>query len=100
MWVLATGVDCSTMGSSPWAATPGSAPEVLHPDLKPQHGKDVKLLERVQRRVVKMIRELGHLSYKDRMRKMGLFMEGRILWAAASVRPHPSAPLWVPPWDA
>ena len=38
----------------------------------PQHKKDVELLEWVQRRPVKMIRELGHLSKEERLRELGL----------------------------
>ncbi|PKU30963.1 hypothetical protein llap_18733 [Limosa lapponica baueri] len=39
----------------------------------PQHRKHMDLLERVQRRAMKMIRGLEHLSYEDRLRESGLF---------------------------
>ena len=38
-----------------------------------QHRKDAQLLEQVQRRATKMLRELKHLSYKDRLRELGFF---------------------------
>jgi len=31
------------------------------------------LLKRVQRRATKIIREMGHLCYEDRLRELGLF---------------------------
>ena len=46
----------------------------------PQHKKDMDLSERAQRRATKMIRGLEHLSYKDRLRELGLFSLDKEQW--------------------
>ena len=46
-----------------------------------QRKKNVELLVWVQRRSMKMIKVLEHLSYEDRLRKLGLFsLEKRNFW--------------------
>jgi len=39
----------------------------------PHYKKDMELLERVQRRAVRLVTGLGNKSYKERLRKLGLF---------------------------
>lgn len=43
----------------------------------PQHRKDVKLLERAQRRAVKRITGLTHLSCEDRLKELGSVSLGK-----------------------
>ena len=61
-------------GDYPSLFCPREAPVgVLCQSLVPQHRKDEECLERLQRRAMKMIRGLEHLSYEDRLKKLGLF---------------------------
>ena len=39
----------------------------------PQYKRDVDVLERVQQRAMKMMKQLEHLSYEERLRELGLF---------------------------
>ena len=39
----------------------------------PQYRRYIDLLENIQRRAAKMIYRMEHLSYKDRLRELGLF---------------------------
>ncbi|GAB0202720.1 hypothetical protein GRJ2_002737600 [Grus japonensis] len=59
---------------------------------RPQYRRDMELLERVQRRAVKMIRGLEHLCYGDRLRELGLFnlekrrLQGGVIAAFQSLK--------------
>ena len=52
----------------------------------PQCRRDMDLLECIQRRATKMIQEMEHLSYEDRLKKLGLFsLKKRRLWGTMRV---------------
>lgn len=54
-----------------------------HLEYCPQHKKDVKLLEWIQRKAMEMIRGLKHRSYEERLRDLDLYSPEK-----TSGRPH------------
>ena len=42
-----------------------------------QHKNSMRLLERIKRKAIKMIKGMEHLSYEERLKKVGLFTESQ-----------------------
>jgi len=63
-----------------------TSPAVLRPAVEPSAQEGTQLLEQVRRRARKIILNLEHLSYEDRLRELVLFsLEKRRLQAGLSV---------------
>ena len=54
-----------------------------HLEYCPQHKKDVKLLEWIQRKAMEMVRGLKHLSYEEGLKDLDLYSPEK-----TSGRPH------------
>lgn len=60
-------------GGCPPLFSPHETPSgILYPDWGPQHRRNVKLLDQIQRTTMKRLRELEHLSYEGRLQGAGL----------------------------
>jgi len=59
----------------------------------PQHSKNMDLLEQVQRRAIKMIRGMKHLSCEEKLRELELFSLEKALGTPYSSLPLPEGGL-------
>ena len=73
-----TQVSCEEV--QPSRVREGIVPPLVRPHLEsyiqlwgPQHKKNMDLLEQMQRRTMRLIGGLVHLSYEERLRELGLF---------------------------
>lgn len=75
--------------SDPLLCSSETPPGTLHPaPAGPQHKNNVDLLKQVQRRAMKMTREMEDLSYEERLKELELFR-----WEEAAGRPYCGLPV-------
>lgn len=75
--------------SAPVLCSSETPPGTLHPaPTRPQHKNDVDLLKQVQRRAMKMTREMEYLSCVEKLKELEYFR-----WKEAAGRPYCGLPV-------